>query len=186
MATRLKDVDVVLVGLGLTGGILAKELSAAGLKVVGLERGIKRETNPDFAVPQIRDELRYAVRTDLMMDTARDTITFRHHPKDVALPMRRLGAFCRAKAWVVRACTGMGFTGGGCRTKICAFAASTNSVSARSSSRRTCRSRIGASPTRSWSRITTSSSTPSASRAKRATFEADSARRQSLRGFPPT
>ena len=93
MATRLKDVDVVLVGLGLTGGILAKELSEAGLKVVGLERGIKRETNPDFAVPQIRDELRYAVRADLMMDTARDTITFRHHPKDVALPMRRLGAF---------------------------------------------------------------------------------------------
>ena len=93
MAAKLKDVDVVLVGLGLTGGILARELSETGLKVVGLERGVKRDTNPDFSVPQIRDELRYAVRTDLMMDTARDTITFRHHAKEAALPMRRLGAF---------------------------------------------------------------------------------------------
>ena len=89
----MKDVDVVLVGLGLTGGILAKELAEAGLKVVGLERGFKRDTNPDFAVPQIRDELRYFQRTEMMMDTARETITFRHGPKEVALPMRRLGAF---------------------------------------------------------------------------------------------
>jgi gluconate 2-dehydrogenase alpha chain len=93
MATKLRDVDVVLVGLGLTGGILAKELAESGLKVVGLERGIKRDTNPDFAVPQIRDELRYFQRTELMMDTARETITFRHSPKQSALPMRRLGAF---------------------------------------------------------------------------------------------
>jgi gluconate 2-dehydrogenase alpha chain len=93
MATKLKEVDVVLVGFGLTGGIIARELSGRGLKIVALERGIKRETNPDFAVPQIRDELRYAVRTDLMMDTARDTLTFRHRVKETALPMRRLGAF---------------------------------------------------------------------------------------------
>jgi gluconate 2-dehydrogenase alpha chain len=93
MATKLKEVDVALVGFGLTGGIIAKELSGRGLKIVALERGVRRDTNPDFAVPQIRDELRYAQRTDLMMDTARDTITFRHRISDTALPMRRLGAF---------------------------------------------------------------------------------------------
>src|SRR5215831_1974232 len=93
MATKLKEVDIVLVGFGLTGGIIAKELSGTGLKIVALERGVKRETNPDFAVPQIRDELRYAMRTDLMMNTQRDTLTFRHRPSDTALPMRRLGAF---------------------------------------------------------------------------------------------
>jgi gluconate 2-dehydrogenase alpha chain len=93
MATKLKEVDVVLVGFGLTGGILARELSGSGLKIVALERGIKRDTNPDFAVPQIRDELRYAQRHDLMMDTARDTMTFRHNMKETSLPMRRLGAF---------------------------------------------------------------------------------------------
>ena len=39
MTTKLKEVDVVIVGLGWTGGILAKELAEAGLKVVALERG---------------------------------------------------------------------------------------------------------------------------------------------------
>ena len=32
MATKLKEVDVAIVGLGWTGGILAKELADAGLK----------------------------------------------------------------------------------------------------------------------------------------------------------
>ena len=68
MATRLKEVDVVIVGLGWTGGILAKELSEAGMTVVALERGAMRSTNPDFAVPGIRDELRYSIRHGLMQD----------------------------------------------------------------------------------------------------------------------
>ena len=39
MATRLKEVDAVMVGVGWTGSILARELTKAGLSVVGLERG---------------------------------------------------------------------------------------------------------------------------------------------------
>ena len=39
MATKVKGVDVVTVGVGLTATILAQELAATGLKVVGLERG---------------------------------------------------------------------------------------------------------------------------------------------------
>ncbi len=93
MATNLKEVDVVIVGLGWTGGILAKELAEAGLKVVALERGAMRTTENDFAVPNIRDELRYVQRQDLMMDTARDTLTVRNNPSQEALPMRRLGSF---------------------------------------------------------------------------------------------
>ena len=93
MATRLKPVDVVLVGVGWTGAILAKELGSAGLKVVGLERGRMRDTEPDFAIPQIHDELRYAIRYDLMQDLSKETITFRHKPGDVALPMRQHGSF---------------------------------------------------------------------------------------------
>src|SRR5580698_6590539 len=57
MATQMKEVDVVIVGLGWTGGILSKELTEAGLKVVALERGATRTTENDFAVPNIRDEL---------------------------------------------------------------------------------------------------------------------------------
>src|SRR4249920_2876166 len=93
MATKLKEVDVVIVGLGWTGGILAKELAEFGLKVVALERGAMRSTDKDYAVPNIRDELRYVVRHDLMQNTARDTLTVRNNPTQEALPMRRLGSF---------------------------------------------------------------------------------------------
>jgi gluconate 2-dehydrogenase alpha chain len=93
MATKLKEVDVVIVGLGWTGGILGKELAAAGLKVVALERGAMRTTSDDYSLPNIRDELRYVVRQDLMMNTARDTLTVRNEPSQEALPMRRLGSF---------------------------------------------------------------------------------------------
>src|SRR6185295_13227036 len=91
MPTRLREVDVVIVGLGWTGGILAKELSEAGMRVVALERGVMRSTNPDFAIPQIRDELKYVVRQALMMNPARETLTFRNRQADTALPMRQLG-----------------------------------------------------------------------------------------------
>jgi gluconate 2-dehydrogenase alpha chain len=93
MATKLKEVDVVIVGLGWTGGILAKELTQAGMKVVALERGGMRTAAKDYAVPGIRDELRYVHRHDLMQNTARDTLTIRNNPSQEALPMRRLGSF---------------------------------------------------------------------------------------------
>src|SRR5215475_6254244 len=93
MATKLKEVDVVLVGLGWTGGILAKELTEAGVRVVALERGAMRTTEGDFSVPMIRDELRYSSRHDLMQNAQRDTLTIRNNPKQEALPMRRLGSF---------------------------------------------------------------------------------------------
>ena len=90
MATKMKEVDVVIVGLGWTGGILSKELTESGLKVVALGM---RTTQNDFAVPRIRDELRYASRNDLMQNPARDTLTIRNNPSQEALPMRRLGSF---------------------------------------------------------------------------------------------
>ncbi len=93
MARRLRPVDVVLVGVGWTGGILAKELAEAGYRVVGLERGRSRQTVPDFQSPAMHDELRYAVRHELMQDTSRETITFRNHDGETALPMRQLGSF---------------------------------------------------------------------------------------------
>src|SRR3979490_1274758 len=93
MVTKLKEVDVVVVGLGWTGGILSKELAEAGLKVVALERGARRTPASDCSLPGIRDELRCVVRHDLMQNTARDTLTIRNNPSQEALPMRRLGSF---------------------------------------------------------------------------------------------
>ncbi|GAC1667587.1 MAG: GMC family oxidoreductase [Steroidobacteraceae bacterium] len=90
---RLKEVDVVVIGLGLVGSIVAKELAAAGHKVVGLERGPARFTVPDFQSPAIHDELRFAVRKALMQDNTRETVTFRNLDSQVALPVRRWGSF---------------------------------------------------------------------------------------------
>ena len=93
MATKLKPVDVVTVGVGLTGTILAKELADSGLKVVGIERGRWRDTDPDFAMPGAHDELKYVIHKELMQDLSKETITFRNAVSETALPMRQLGSF---------------------------------------------------------------------------------------------
>ena len=93
MATRLKPVDVVLVGFGWTASIMAQQLTEAGMQVLALERGKFRDTVPDFANTQIQDELRYAVRDGLFQEPARDTLTFRNSSEQTALPMRHLGSF---------------------------------------------------------------------------------------------
>jgi gluconate 2-dehydrogenase alpha chain len=93
MATRRAGVDVVLVGMGFTGGILANELAEAGLSVVGLERGISRDTVPDFQAPAMHDELRYAIRGHLFQNPTVEPFSFRNTPNDEALPVRSLGSF---------------------------------------------------------------------------------------------
>jgi gluconate 2-dehydrogenase alpha chain len=60
MATRLKEVDAVMVGMGWTGAILARELTKAGLNVVGLERGQDRSPGEDFTLPSVRDEMKFS------------------------------------------------------------------------------------------------------------------------------
>jgi gluconate 2-dehydrogenase alpha chain len=52
--------DVCIVGVGAVGGILAKELSSAGLKVIGFERG-PAPKRADYAP---RDSIRFLVRSD--------------------------------------------------------------------------------------------------------------------------
>lgn len=90
MARKLPKVDVVIVGVGWAGGIIASELTRKGLKVVGLERGRERKTEDYYMV---HDELRYALRYDLMQDLSKETITFRGNEKIRALPMRQYGSF---------------------------------------------------------------------------------------------
>ncbi|WP_312469626.1 GMC family oxidoreductase [Neobacillus sp.] len=90
MVNTLPKVDVLTVGVGWAGGIIAAECAKSGLKVVGLERGGDRNTQ-DWSM--IHDELRYAMRYDLMQDMSKETITFRNKLDQRALPMRQLGSF---------------------------------------------------------------------------------------------
>ena len=90
MATLLKKVDVVTVGVGWAGGIVAAECTKAGLKVVGLERGGNQDSS-NFA--QIHDEWRYGINYGLMQDCSKETVTFRHNKSQKALPYRRMGSF---------------------------------------------------------------------------------------------
>jgi gluconate 2-dehydrogenase alpha chain len=93
MTTLLKEVDAVVIGVGWTGSILARELTKAGLSVVGLERGAKRSPREDFTLPNVRDELKYANRHELFQDAQMETVTLRHTPGETALPIRRFGSF---------------------------------------------------------------------------------------------
>src|SRR5206468_109076 len=88
--------DAVMVGMGWTGSILARELTKAGLTVVGLERGPDRIPGQDFVLPTIRDELRYGRRSEFIADNSIETVTFRHFPNESALPMRRCGTSGKA------------------------------------------------------------------------------------------
>src|SRR6202045_97039 len=79
MATE--KTDVVIVGAGAAGGILAAELGKAGMKVIGLERGPRLKT-ADFQL----DELRYFQRQDLRPNTKRQPITWRPNANARANP----------------------------------------------------------------------------------------------------
>lgn len=90
MATELKKINLVTVGVGFTGSIALAECTKAGLTAVGLERGERRSLE-DFQ--EIHDEWRYGINYGLMQDLSKETISFRNTENMRALPMRRLGSF---------------------------------------------------------------------------------------------
>ena len=72
--------DVCIVGVGAVGGILAKELASAGLKVVGFERGPapkKQDYSP-------RDSIRFLVRTDQLEWVRHEPTTSRKKKSETA------------------------------------------------------------------------------------------------------
>src|SRR5437660_9357090 len=93
MVRILPKKDVVIVGLGWTGSIMAHELTDEGLDVVAIERGPWRDTPTDFPPTYAQDELRYRIRHELFLRPAQETMTFRHKLSETALPIRTWGAF---------------------------------------------------------------------------------------------
>jgi gluconate 2-dehydrogenase alpha chain len=87
----LPPVDVVIIGGGWTGLLMAKELgSRTSLSVLVLERGGARQTE-DYANGM--DELDYAIRMRMMQDLSQETVTLRHSSSQRALPLRQHGSF---------------------------------------------------------------------------------------------
>lgn len=84
-------VDVVTVGAGWTAAILAWKLTAAGQRVVSIEQGPVRWTNPHFE--HNHDHLRYSRRKAMMINLATESWTWRPNPRETALPIRQYGAF---------------------------------------------------------------------------------------------
>ena len=93
MARKLPRKDVVIIGLGWTGSIMAYELADAGLDVIAIERGPWRNTATDYPPGYAADELRYRIRHELFLSPSQTTFTFRNKMSQAALPIRSWGAF---------------------------------------------------------------------------------------------
>lgn len=93
MATQLPRKDVVIIGLGWTGSILAHELTDEGLDVIAIERGPWRDAPTDYPPNFDQDELRYRIRHELFLRPDQTTFTFRNKMNETALPIRTWGAF---------------------------------------------------------------------------------------------
>jgi len=93
MARKLPPVDVVLVGFGWTGAIMAQELTEEGLEVLAIERGPWRDTPSHFPTTAAQDEIRWYWRKEMFQSASRETLTFRNNRSQTALPMRRWGSF---------------------------------------------------------------------------------------------
>ena len=93
MARKLPKRDVVIVGLGWTGSIMAHELTDEGLDVIALERGPWRDAPTEYPPNYVQDELRYRIRHELFLRPEQTTFTFRNKMNQTALPIRTWGAF---------------------------------------------------------------------------------------------
>jgi gluconate 2-dehydrogenase alpha chain len=90
MATRQPRADVVIIGLGATGGVAALPLTRAGLNVVGLEAG-RWHAPSDFAPDELRNNIRgwpYAVqKANREVPTHRPNASAPYSPRLAIHPM---------------------------------------------------------------------------------------------------
>src|SRR5215472_7222022 len=88
----VNPVNVVIVGGGWSGLLIAKEISTrTSLSVLILERGNPVRSLTEYANGM--DELDFQVRLRMMQSLADVTITHRHTTADRASPMRQYGSF---------------------------------------------------------------------------------------------
>jgi choline dehydrogenase-like flavoprotein len=78
-------VDFLVIGAGAAGGVMAKELSTAGFRVVVLEQG-PYLTEKDYR----HDEIRYTYQAGLTNDTKVQPITYRKNESEPAKPIKAI------------------------------------------------------------------------------------------------
>jgi gluconate 2-dehydrogenase alpha chain len=88
-----REVDAIVVGLGWTGSIIAKELADAGLSVLAFERGPDRRTRFGGRSDARVDELDGSVHRKFVQSLADETFTVRHTTAATAVPYRQIGSF---------------------------------------------------------------------------------------------
>ena len=93
MVTTLNKRTVVIVGGGLTAGLASRQLTAKGIDVLVLERGVDHSDGAEAHLPNQRDELRWDTHQGLVQDWSVQTYTLRHHGNETALPIRWMEAF---------------------------------------------------------------------------------------------
>lgn len=74
-----EEVDFLVIGAGVSGGVMAKELASAGFRVVVLEQG-PYLTEADYS----HDELKYTIMPGLTNDPKVQPITYRKSEREVA------------------------------------------------------------------------------------------------------
>ncbi|KGR79796.1 GMC family oxidoreductase [Ureibacillus manganicus] len=100
MANKLPKVDVVTIGVGWMGGIVASELTKAGFNVVGLDKG-KEKNIKDYQLTH--DQIRYPNRGEGLEKLTSESYTYRNTLNQEARPIRDK----------TRAVIGEGIGGGG-------------------------------------------------------------------------
>jgi gluconate 2-dehydrogenase alpha chain len=74
-------------------GLLSRQLTAQGIDVLVLERGVDHGGGAEARLPSQRDELRWAQRQGNMQNWQRETYTLRHSRHEESLPVRWMEAF---------------------------------------------------------------------------------------------
>lgn len=93
MADKRPKADVVIVGLGWSGSLMAEELTRAGLNVVAIDRGPWIDTSTHTPPAVDPDELRWGQRKEFLSPPRDNTVTFRNRMDQVAAPLRDYGIF---------------------------------------------------------------------------------------------
>jgi gluconate 2-dehydrogenase alpha chain len=89
---KMPRADVVIVGAGWTGLVMAKEIATrTPLAVVVLERGGPVRTTAQYAAGM--DELDFEIRLRMKQNIAEQPYTHRRSPRETAKPVRQWGAF---------------------------------------------------------------------------------------------